>query len=91
MLLWSLLNGMILHSASSSTALTCRMLARNTKGTIQGLMAKTRAPKMVNRTRAVQIVFLPVKTASRITNFLSNISFSKNWAIKLLIAGEKPA
>ena len=90
-LLCSLLNGKMLRSASSSANLTHRMQVKRQKGAIQGLVAKTRAPKMVNRARAVQMALLTVQTTSRSPNFLANISFSRNWAIKLLISGRKPA
>ena len=52
---------------------------------------KTRALKMVNRARAVQVVLLLVQITSRSPNFLENISFARNWDIKLQIAGRKPA
>ena len=85
-----LLNGTMQCSASSSEILTCRMQVRQ-KGAIQGLTAKTRAPKMVNRARAVQVVLLLVQTTSRSPNFLENVSFSRNQDIKLQIASRKPA
>ena len=61
MLLYSLLNGEMLHTASSSIDLTYRIKARSRKGAIKGLTAKTRVSKMVNRTREVQIVLLLCK------------------------------
>ena len=76
----------MLFLASFSVILTHRMQVKRRKGTIQVLIAKTKAPKMVNCTRSVQIVFLPVKITIRSPNFLENIFFSRNWAIKLLIA-----
>ena len=91
MLLCSLLNGTMLCSASSSIALTCRMQVKSRKGAIQGLTAKTRALKMVNRIRGVQMALLLVQTTSRSQNFLINISFTRDWAIKLLISRKKPA
>ena len=91
MLLFSFLNGKMQRSAISSAALTCRIQAKSRKGAIQGLMAKTRAPKKVKHARAVQMALLVVKITSRSPNFLENILFSRNWDIKLQISGRKPA
>ena len=54
-------------------------------------MAKTRAPKKVNRNRAVQMALLLVQITSRSPNFLENVSFSRKWDIKLQISGREPA
>ena len=89
-LLFSSLNGMMQHSSSSSAILTRRMQVR-WKGAIQGLMAKARAPKKVNRTKAVQVVLLLVKTTSRSPNFMENVLFARNQDTKLQISGRKPA
>ena len=89
-LLCSSLNITMQCSASSSTILTHRMQIRR-KGAIQGLTAKVRAPKRVNRARAVQMALLLVKKTSISPNFLENVSFSRNQDIKLQISGRKPA
>ena len=89
-LLCSSLNITMQCSASSSTTLTLRMKIRR-NGAIQGLMAKARAPRSVNRARAVQVVLLLVKTTSRSPNFLENVLFARKQNIKLQISGREPA
>ena len=79
---YSLLNGTMLCLASSSTILTHKIQVKRRKGSIQVLTAKTREPKMVNHTRAFQMALLPVQT-TRCPNFLANVLFSRNQAIKL--------
>ena len=64
------------------------MQARSREGAIQGLTAKTRAPKKVNHTRAVQMAFLLVQKMSRRPNFLANVSFARKQDIKLQISGK---
>ena len=66
------------------------MQSRSRMGAIQGLAAKTRAPKMENRARAVLLALLSVQTISRSPNFLENVSLSRNQAIKLMISSRKP-
>ena len=47
---------------------------------------------MVNHAREVQMALLLVqKTSISQKNFLENISFTRNWDIKLPISGRKPA
>ena len=86
MLLCSLLNGTMQCSASSSAILTCRMQVRQ-----KGAIHLNKAPKKVNRTKAVQVVLLLVQITSRSPNFLANVSFSRNQDIKLQIAGRELA
>ena len=88
MLLCSLMNGML---KSSSAILTYKMQVERRKGAIQGLMAKTRALKMVSRARAVQLALLPVKPTFRSLNSIVNILFARNQAIKLPTTSKKPA
>ena len=52
---------------------------------------KTRAPKKVNRAKAVQVVLLLVKITSRSPSFLENVSFSGKRDTKLQISGRKLA
>ena len=90
MLLYSLLNGTMQHSASSSAILTCRMQVRQ-KGAIQGLTTKARVLKKVNRTRVVQMALLLVKITSGSPNFLENVLFARNQDINLQISCREPA
>ena len=78
-------------SASSSVILTHRMQVKSRKGAIHSITAKTRAPKIEKRARAVLLAIIPVKTTSRSPIFLANILFAKNQTIKLPITGRKPA
>ena len=86
MLICSLLNSTMQHSASSSVILTCRMQVKQ-----NGAIQKTKAPKMVNRTRAVQMALLLVKITSRSPNFLANVSFARKQDTKLQIASRELA
>ena len=86
MLLCSLLNGTMQCSASCSAILTCRMQVRR-----KGAIYKTKAPKKVNRTKAVQVVLLLVQITSRSPSFLANVSFARQWDTKLQVAGRELA
>ena len=69
-----------------SFRLTCSMQVRR-----KGAIHKIKAPKKVNRTRAVQMVLLLVQKTSRSPSFLANVSFARKQDTKLQIAGRELA